>query len=59
MLVQMMSIFPARDGLIKEFTNILREATRKPSEKFIPIKVQPAHAKLQERTRYPRDWRAA
>jgi hypothetical protein len=31
--------------------------TRKRSEKFIPIKVVPAHAKLQERTRYLRDWR--
>jgi dynein heavy chain 1 len=32
--------------LIKEFTNVTREVTRKRSEKFIPIKVQPAHAKL-------------
>ena len=39
----------------KEFTNVAREATRQ--EKSIPIKVVPAHAKLQERTRYLRDWR--
>ncbi|KAH8825148.1 dynein heavy chain, N-terminal region 1-domain-containing protein [Flagelloscypha sp. PMI_526] len=42
---------------IKEFTNVAREVTRKRSEKFIPIKVQPAHAKLQERIRYLREWR--
>ena len=45
------------DDLIKEFTNVAREVTRKRQEKFIPIKVVPAHAKLQERTRYLRDWR--
>jgi dynein heavy chain 1 len=28
---------------------------RKRQEKFIPVKVVPAHAKLQERTRYLRD----
>ncbi len=42
---------------MKEFTNVAREVTRKRSERFIPIKVIPAHAKLQERTRYLRDWR--
>lgn len=43
--------------MMKEFTNVAREVTRKRSERFIPIKVIPAHAKLQERTRYLRDWR--
>ncbi|EGN94189.1 hypothetical protein SERLA73DRAFT_97057 [Serpula lacrymans var. lacrymans S7.3] len=52
-----MNIFRTWDDLIKEFTNVAREVTRKRSEKFIPIKVVPAHAKLQERTRYLRDWR--
>jgi hypothetical protein len=51
------SIFRTWDDLIKEFTNVAREVTRKRQEKFIPIKVAPAHAKLQERTRYLRDWR--
>ncbi|KAJ4492499.1 dynein heavy chain, N-terminal region 1-domain-containing protein [Lentinula lateritia] len=35
----------------------IRHVTRKHSERFIPIKVVPAHAKLQEQTRYLRDWR--
>ena len=42
---------------MKEFTNVAREVTRKRQEKFIPIKVYPAHGKLQERCRYLRDWR--
>ena len=51
------NIFRTWDDLIKEFTNVAREVTRKRQEKFIPIKVIPAHGKLQERTRYLRDWR--
>lgn len=42
---------------MKEFTNVAREVTRRRSEKFIPIKIQSAHSKLQERSRYLRDWR--
>jgi dynein heavy chain 1 len=57
LLSQTMNIFRTWDDLIKEFTNVAREVTRKRSEKFIPIKVLHAHAKLQERTRYLRDWR--
>jgi dynein heavy chain 1 len=57
LLTQTMNIFQMWDNLIKEFMNVAREVMRKCSEKFIPIKVQPAHAKLQERTRYLRDWR--
>ncbi|KIM50786.1 hypothetical protein SCLCIDRAFT_1225109 [Scleroderma citrinum Foug A] len=57
LLSQTMNIFRTWDDLIKEFTNVAREVTRKRSEKFIPIKVLPAHAKLQERVRYLRDWR--
>ncbi len=56
-LAQTQAIFRAWDDLIKEFTNVAREVTRKRQEKFIPIKVYPAHAKLQERCRYLRDWR--
>ncbi|KII86258.1 hypothetical protein PLICRDRAFT_143847 [Plicaturopsis crispa FD-325 SS-3] len=57
LLSQTMNIFRTWDDQIKEFTNVAREVTRKRSEKFIPIKVVPAHAKLQERTRYLKDWR--
>ncbi|KAI6146694.1 dynein heavy chain, N-terminal region 1-domain-containing protein [Pisolithus tinctorius] len=57
LLSQTLNIFRTWDDLIKEFTNVAREVTRKRSEKFIPIKVVPAHAKLQERVRYLRDWR--
>jgi len=52
-----MNIFRTWDDLMKEFTNVAREVTRRRSEKFIPIKISPAHAKLQERCRYLRDWR--
>lgn len=57
LLGQTMNIFRTWDDNIKEFTNVAREVTRKRSEKFIPIKVNPAHAKLQDRVRYLRDWR--
>ena len=57
LLTQTMGIFRTWDDNIKECTNVAREVTRKRSEKFIPIKVAPAHAKLQDRTRYLRDWR--
>ncbi|KAF9068581.1 cytoplasmic dynein heavy chain 1 [Rhodocollybia butyracea] len=57
LLSQTMVIFRTWDDQIKEFTNVAREVTRKRSERFIPIKVVSAHAKLQERTRYLRDWR--
>ncbi|KAI0668593.1 dynein heavy chain [Trametes maxima] len=57
LLSQTMAIFRTWDDHIKEFTNVAREVTRKRSEKFIPIKVLPAHAKLQDRIRYLRDWR--
>ncbi len=57
LLSQTQNIFRTWDDQIKEFTNVAREVTRKRNEKFIPIKVNPAHAKLQERTRYLREWR--
>ncbi|KAF8919991.1 dynein heavy chain [Mucidula mucida] len=57
LLSQTMNIFRTWDDLMKEFTNVAREVTRKRAERFIPIKVVPAHAKLQERARYLRDWR--
>jgi dynein heavy chain 1 len=51
------NIFRTWDDQMKEFTNVAREVTRKRNERFIPIKVASAHAKLQERTRYLREWR--
>ena len=52
----MTNTFRTWDGLINEFTNVAGEVTRQ-RQKFIPIKVIPAHGKLQERMRYLRDWR--
>jgi dynein heavy chain 1 len=52
-----MNVFRSWDDYIKDFTNVAREVTRKRSEKFIPIKINPAHGKLVERARYLRDWR--
>ncbi|KAF9042285.1 cytoplasmic dynein heavy chain 1 [Panaeolus papilionaceus] len=57
LLNQTTAIFRAWDDQIKEFTNVAREVMRKRNEKFIPIKVVPAHAKLQERVRYLGEWR--
>ncbi|KAI9450509.1 cytoplasmic dynein heavy chain 1 [Lactarius psammicola] len=57
LLSQTTAIFRTWDDLIKEFTNVAREVTRKRSERPTRIKVEPAHAKLQERTRYLREWR--
>ncbi|KAF5382234.1 hypothetical protein D9757_008925 [Collybiopsis confluens] len=51
------NIFRVWDDQIKEFTNVARDVSRKRSERFIPIKVVAAHAKLQERVRYLREWR--
>lgn len=45
------------DEQVKEFTHIAREVTRKRSEKFIPIKIVNAHAKLEERIAFVRAFR--
>ncbi|KAI5123732.1 hypothetical protein M0805_000325 [Coniferiporia weirii] len=57
LLAQTTAIFLTWGDEIKDFTNVAREVTRKRSERFIPIKIQHAHAKLQERIRYLREWR--
>ncbi|KIJ38518.1 hypothetical protein M422DRAFT_258888, partial [Sphaerobolus stellatus SS14] len=57
LLAQVHNIFRSWDEWIKEFTNVAREVTRRRNEKFIPIKVNAAHQKLMERTRYLREWR--
>ncbi|GAA6059654.1 hypothetical protein JCM10212_004157 [Sporobolomyces blumeae] len=51
------AVFHAWDDSFKEFTNVAREVTRKRAEKFIPIKISPAHAMLQERIAYLRAFR--
>ncbi|CEG69843.1 Putative Dynein heavy chain [Rhizopus microsporus] len=51
------SVFQTWDDLIKEFTNVARDVTRKRSEKFLPIKINPAHAKLQERVTFVQAFR--
>lgn len=51
------AVFSAWDDSLKEFTNVAREVTRKRSEKFLPIKINPAHAALQERVTYLRGFR--
>ncbi|OZJ04271.1 hypothetical protein BZG36_02479 [Bifiguratus adelaidae] len=50
-------VFRTWDEQLKEFTNVAREVTRKRSEKFLPIKIKPAHAKLQERILFVRAFR--
>ncbi|KAF9336730.1 hypothetical protein BG006_007626 [Podila minutissima] len=50
-------VFKTWEDLIKEFTNVAREVTKKRSEKFLPIKINPAHAKLQERVNFIRNFR--
>jgi len=57
LLNQTNNIFRTWDDQSKEFTNVARDVTRKRNEKFIPIKIKPAHEKLQERTRYLAEWR--
>ncbi|KAJ1659203.1 dynein heavy chain [Dispira simplex] len=50
-------VFVTWDDQIKEFTNVAREVTRKRAEKFLPIKINPAHAALQERINFIRQFR--
>ncbi|CAG8602976.1 14871_t:CDS:10, partial [Gigaspora rosea] len=45
------------DELIKEFTIVARDVMRIRSDKFIPIKINPAHDKLQERVAFVRNFR--
>lgn len=53
------SIFATWEDLMKEFTNVAREVTRKRSEKFLPIKINAYHQKegLQARVEYLRNFR--
>ena len=58
-LSQVASIFATWDDLLKEFTNVAREVTRKRSEKFIPIKINAHHVAsgLKARIEYLRNFR--
>ena len=51
------SVFTVWDENMKDFTNVAREVSRKRSEKFISIRINPAHSKLQERITYLRAFR--
>ncbi|WVQ81477.1 hypothetical protein IAT38_003601 [Cryptococcus sp. DSM 104549] len=50
-------VFGTWDENMKDFTNVAREVSRKRAEKFISIKINPVHAKLQERIAYLRAFR--
>lgn len=50
-------VFATWDENMKDFTNVAREVSRKRAEKFISIKINPIHAKLQERITYLRAFR--
>ncbi|OWZ39026.1 dynein heavy chain 1, cytosolic [Cryptococcus neoformans Tu259-1] len=50
-------VFGTWDENMKDFTNVAREVSRKRAEKFISIKINPIHAKLQERITYLRAFR--
>src|SRR5438874_1131958 len=50
-------VFKTWEDCIKEFTNVARDVTRKRNDKFIPIKINPAHDKLQERVNFVREFR--
>lgn len=53
------AIFTTWDDLLKEFTNVAREVTRKRSEKFLPIKINAHHiaSGLKARIEYLRNFR--
>lgn len=50
-------LFKTWDEQSKDFISIARDLNRKRGEKFIPMKISPAHAKLQERIEYLRSFR--
>ncbi|CAD6590781.1 MAG: hypothetical protein TREMPRED_005879, partial [Tremellales sp. Tagirdzhanova-0007] len=50
-------VFTTWEESMKDFTNVAREVSRKRAEKFISIKISPAHTKLQERIAYIRAFR--
>ena len=45
-------IWQAWDENVKEFTNVVREITRRRNERFIPIKISAHHIRTQDRLKY-------
>ncbi|KZT56001.1 hypothetical protein CALCODRAFT_333270 [Calocera cornea HHB12733] len=56
-MTQTGEVFKMWDEQVKEFTNVAREVTRKRNDRFIPIKIQAEHVKLQERIGFLRGFR--
>lgn len=50
-------VFKIWDDNRKAFTDVARDVTRRRNEKFIPIKINPKHAELQERLKYVGNFR--
>ncbi|KAI9031438.1 dynein heavy chain [Hyaloraphidium curvatum] len=51
------ALFRTWDDQSKDFVSIARDLQRKRGEKFVPMKIAPAHARLQERIGYLRSFR--
>lgn len=45
-------IWQTWDDNVKEFTNVVREITRRRNERFIPIKINALHIRTQDRLKY-------
>ncbi|KAI9017153.1 dynein heavy chain [Gaertneriomyces semiglobifer] len=50
-------VFRTWDDQVKEFTNVARDVTRKRSEPFLPIKINPVHKDLQDWIKFLRNFR--
>jgi dynein heavy chain 1 len=50
-------VFKSWDENVKEFINVVREITRKRTERFIPVKVSSAHTELRDRILFVHDFR--
>ncbi|CAG8707990.1 8677_t:CDS:2, partial [Gigaspora rosea] len=50
-------VFKTWDVIIREFTNVARDVMHKHSDKFVQIKIDPVHDKLQERIEFIRNFR--
>ncbi|KAI9220479.1 dynein heavy chain 1, cytosolic [Blastocladiella britannica] len=50
-------VFDTWDTCVKDFAGLAREVSRKRNDKYLPIKINSAHSKLQERLDYLRRFR--
>ncbi|EJD04235.1 uncharacterized protein FOMMEDRAFT_146241 [Fomitiporia mediterranea MF3/22] len=57
LMSQTMDVFRIWDDEIKDLKCATREVLRRRAERFVPIKIRPAHAKLRERIRCLRELR--